>query len=181
MDRREFLAAAGALALNNSLPSHGASVPMPSEYITAAYYFGNFHVDPRNEKAHGAQWTEWNLVRAATPRFPGHHQPRLPLWGYQDESDPRFFEKKIAAASANGLNALLFDWYWYKDGPFLSGALDRGFLGAANNKDLKFALMWANHDWYDIHPAKLTAPPNLQFAGGISREAFDAMSARMLE
>jgi glycosyl transferase family WbsX len=183
MDRREFIAAAGALALKESLHPTAASAnpAIPNDYITAAYYFGNFHVDPRNEQAHGSQWTEWNLVRAATPRFSGHHQPKVPYWGYEDESDPRVFEKKIAAARTNGLNAFIFDWYWYKDGPFLNRALDRGFLGAANNKDLKFALMWANHDWYDIHPAKLTSPPNLQFAGGISREAFDAMSERMLQ
>lgn len=181
MDRRTFLAAASALALNESLSSRGASAPSPTDYITAAYYFGNFHVDPRNEKAHGANWTEWNLVRSATPRFPGHHQPRIPLWGYADESDPRVFEKKIAAAHDNHLNALIFDWYWYNDGPFLNGALDRGFLGASNNRDLKFALMWANHDWYDIHPAKLTAAPTLQFPGAITRETFDTMSTRLLQ
>lgn len=183
MDRREFVAGAGALVLSESFQARAASAERAEhgEFITAAYYFGNFHVDPRNEKAHGSQWTEWNLVRAATPRFAGHHQPKVPYWGYEDESDPRVFEKKIAAARTSGLNALIFDWYWYKDGPYLNGALDRGFLGAANNKDLKFALMWANHDWYDIHPAKLGSKPSLQFAGGISREAFDAMSDRMLK
>jgi hypothetical protein len=181
MDRRAFIAGAGALALKESLPARGASAQLPSEYITAAYYFGNFHVDPRNEKAHGPQWTEWNLVRAATPRFPGHHQPKIPLWGYEDESDPSVFEKKIAAARSNGLDALIFDWYWYKDGSFLNNALDRGFLGAPNNQGLKFALMWANHDWYDIHPAKLSAPPNLQFTGGVSRETFDVLSNRLLQ
>lgn len=154
---------------------------VPEEFITAAYYFGNFHVDPRNEKAHGPHWTEWNLVRAASPRFPGHHQPRVPYWGYEDESDPRVFEKKIAAARSHGLNALIFDWYWYNDGPFLNGALDHGFLKAANNKDLKFAIMWANHDWFDIHPAKLASPPHLQFPGGVTRETFDTLSDRLLQ
>src|SRR5205814_4266735 len=84
-------------------------------------------------------------------------------------------------ARAHELNALIFDWYWYKDGPFLNGALERGFLGAANNKDLKFALMWANHDWFDIQPAKLGSPAPLQFAGGISLETFGEMSDRLLK
>ena len=181
MDRRQFLTAASALALNEGLPPRISSAEPSSDFIPAAYYFGNFHVDPRNEKAHGAQWTEWNLVRSATPRFRGHHQPRIPLWGYADESDPRVFEHKIAAAHDNHLSALIFDWYWYNDGPFLNSALDRGFLGASNNRDLKFALMWANHDWYDIHPAKLTAAPTLQFPGAVTREAFDTMSTRLLQ
>lgn len=183
MDRREFMAGAGALVLSEGLQPKAvhAEAAIPEDFITAAYYFGNFHVDPRNEKAHGPGWTEWNLVRAATPRFAGHRQPRVPSWGYGDESDPRVFEKKIAAAQANRLNALIFDWYWYKDGPFLNGALESGFLGSSNHAGLKFALMWANHDWYDIHPSKLTGPANLQFAGGVSRDTFDAMSDRMLK
>jgi len=183
MDRREFLSGAGALALNQRLwPKVATAEPAASgECFTAAYYFGNYHVDSRNEKAHGPGWTEWNLVRTAAPRFPGHHQPKVPLWGYEDESDPQVFEKKIAMARAHELNALIFDWYWYKDGPFLNGALERGFLGAANNKDLKFALMWANHDWFDIQPAKLGSPAPLQFAGGISLETFGEMSDRLLK
>ena len=39
--------------------------------------------------------------------------------------------------------------------PFLGGALNDGFLKAANRHKMQFALMWANQDWVDIHPAKL--------------------------
>ena len=149
--------------------------------LVAAYYFGNFHVDARNEAAHGAGWTEWNLVKAARPRFEGHRQPRVPLWGYGDESDPKVFEKKIAAAAANKVDAFLFDWYWYKDGPFLEAAITDGYLKAGNSKDLKFGVMWANHDWFDIHPAKLGGRPNLQFAGALGAEAFESMCTQLLE
>ena len=38
--------------------------------------------------------------------------------------------------------------------PFLSGALNDGFLRAPNRQKMQFALMWANQDWVDIHPAK---------------------------
>ncbi len=184
MDRRSFLYGSGTLAIGERLPAAmltAAVAPRNDQCVTAAYYFGNFHVDPRNEKAHGKGWTEWNLVRAATPRFPQHYQPRIPQWGYQDESDPAVFEKKIAAAHAHSLDALIFDWYWYNDGPFLNAALERGFLGASNSKDMKFALMWANHDWIDLHPAKLDSPGKLQFAGGVSRETFDRMSDHIIK
>ena len=66
----------------------------------ASYYFGNYHPgDARNTKLKGKDWSEWELVKAAKPRFSGHHQPNVPLWGYMDESDPRVMAAKIAAAA----------------------------------------------------------------------------------
>ena len=184
MNRRDFLAGAGALAVSTQL-SRGLqgqpSAEKDGRCRVAAYYFGNYHVDERNVKIHGPGWTEWNLVKAATPRFPGHRQPQKPLWGYEDESDPKVFEKKIAAASRSSIDAFLFDWYWYKDGPFLEAALTDGYLRASNNRDLKFAVMWANHNWFDIHPAKMTEAPTLLYEGAIGAEAFDAMVARLLK
>lgn len=151
------------------------------DYVVAAYYFGNFHIDPRNEAAHGKGWTEWQLVRDARPRFPGHMQPKVPLWGYEDDSNPKVFERKIAAASMASVSAFIFDWYWYDDGPFLQAALEDGYLHASNCKDMKFAIMWANHDWDDIHPAKLRSPPFLQFPGQINAGAFDKMTTHIVD
>lgn len=48
---------------------------------TVVYYFPNCHVDPRNEAIHGKGWTEWELMKQAHPRFEGHDQPKIPLWG----------------------------------------------------------------------------------------------------
>lgn len=56
-----------------------------SNYQVAVYYFPNYHADRRNEEWHGKGWTEWELVKAAKPRFDGHQQPKVPLWGYEDE------------------------------------------------------------------------------------------------
>ncbi|SDE96171.1 glycoside hydrolase family 99-like domain-containing protein [Terriglobus roseus] len=183
MHRREFIARAGATLLHGGLIGSQAAIkpPKADACITAAYYFGNFHVDPRNEEAHGKGWTEWNLVKAATPRFAGHHQPKVPQWGYADEATPEAFRQKIDAASQHGVDALIFDWYWYEDGPFLNGALGKGYLMAPNNRDVRFALMWANHDWIDLHPAKLDSPGKVQFHGGISRKAFDTMCERVVQ
>lgn len=118
---------------------------------TAVYYFPNFHVDPRNEAVHGKGWTEWELMKHAGARFPGHMQPKIPAWGYEDEADPAVMAKKIDAAADHGLDVFIFDWYWY-EGPFLERALNEGFLGAPNRSRMKFALMWANHDWKNFHP-----------------------------
>lgn len=184
MNRRDFLAAVGAFATS---PSFGTQLEATnvdargSSCQVAAYYFGDYHQDKRNIQEHGPGWTEWNLVRSASPRFPGHRQPRIPLWGYGDESDPEVFARKIAAAKGSNIDAFLFDWYWYKDGPFLEAALTDGYLRAPNCRDVKFGVMWANHDWFDIQPAKLAGPPNLEFQGAIGPGPFDAMVDRLLE
>jgi hypothetical protein len=85
-------------------------------------------------------------------------QPRVPLWGHTDESQPAEMARKIDAAADHGIDALIFDWYFYDDGPFLERPIDDGFLKAKNNGRLKFAFMWANHDWIDIHPARHGLP-----------------------
>jgi hypothetical protein len=169
INRRDLLRAATAAAAG---VARAAAAPCQ----VGAYYFPNYHVDPRNETIHGKGWTEWELVKRAEPRFPGHQQPKKPLWGYTNEADPREFARKIDAAADNGLTHFIFDWYWYNDGPFLERGLDLGYLGAANNRRLKFCLMWANHDWTDIHPAKRTIPRHLQYPGAVTRETFEKMT-----
>ena len=38
----------------------------------ACYYFGNYHPgDSRNVRQKGPGWSEWEVVKAARPRFPG--------------------------------------------------------------------------------------------------------------
>lgn len=150
----------------------------------AVYYFPNYHRDPRNEAVHGAGWTEWELVKRARPRFDGHQQPRLPLDGFEDEADPRVMAKKIDAAADHGVDAFIFDWYWYDDGPFLQRGLEEGFLRAPNNDRLKFALMWANHDWISIHPQKRADrlnKPNLLYPGAVTPKTFEAIMDHCLE
>jgi hypothetical protein len=151
---------------------------MPTQI--AVYYFPNYHPDPRNAIVHGPGWTEWELVRRAEPRFPGHRQPRVPAWGYEDESNPAAMAKKIAAAADHAITAFLFDWYYYTDGPFLERALEQGFLRAPNRERLKFAIHWANHNWTDIHPARLDdvqrRASRLLYPGALDLPAFEAMT-----
>ena len=150
-------------------------------YEIAAYYFPQYHADPRNNSWHGYGWTEWELVKAARPRFPSHQQPIVPAWGYFDESDPTWVAREIDLAANHGLTTFLYDWYWYEDGPFLHDALNRGFLNASNQSRLKFALMWANHDWLDIHPALFSNRPTTLASGHLSHRAFEKMTNYVIE
>jgi hypothetical protein len=184
MSRKDFFrlagASAGAVALDGLVGTPAAAATTPSASRDsgatgvefAAYYFPQWHADPRNEQWFGRGWTEWEVLKSARPRFAGHEQPKRPLWGYTDESDPKQMARRIDAASSHGLSAFVFDWYWY-DGPFLNGALDRGFLKADNRDDLKFALMWANHDWWDLYPAKRRTLYDTLMPGAVDRAMFE--------
>lgn len=148
----------------------------------ASYYFGNYHPnDPRNEAHKGKGWSEWELVKAAKPRFPGHQQPKVPLWGYADESDPAAMAQKIDAAADHGIDAFIFDWYYYDDGPYLDKPIDQGFLKAKNNNRLKFAFMWANHDWIEIQPYHKGTPRKLLYPGKFTPATFDKVCDHVIK
>jgi hypothetical protein len=153
--------------------------PRPIE--VAVYYFPNYHRDARNDVWHGNGWTEWELVKAAKPRYPGHQQPKVPQWGYFDESDPAWASREIDLAADHGITTFVYDWYWYDDAPYLQGGLEEGFLRAENTERLKFALMWANHDWMNIHPATFTNRPEKLTTGAISPGSFERLSDYVLE
>lgn len=148
--------------------------------MLAAYYFPGFHSDPRLDQWHGAGWTEWDVLRAARPRYPGHRQPRRPAWGYFDEADPVWAGKQAELALAYGIDAFIFDWYWYQNGDFLNGALDRGYLQTTGSRP-QFAIMWANHDWLNIHPASAVHEPQILLPGRVSDYEFDCMGERLIE
>jgi hypothetical protein len=147
-------------------------------YDVAVYYFPNYHNnDTRNEKRYGKGWSEWELVRKAIPRFEGHNQPKTPLWGYTNESDAGVMEMKLKTASEFGIDVFIYDWYYYNDGPFLEKGLEEGFLKVGNNNKIRFALMWANHDWVDLFPRnpEIAAAP-LFYPGAVTPETFDKMT-----
>ena len=118
-----------------------------AEYDIAAYVWPAYQPEPRWKELgiFDAGNGEWQNVWEARPKWEGHEQPRRPIWGYENEADPKVVAKKIDAAVAHGVNTFIYDWYWYGGRPFLEDALDKGFLGAENNDKMKFFIMWANH------------------------------------
>jgi hypothetical protein len=163
-----------AMAVVSACNPGGVSKHDLNKITVAAYYFPNYHTDdPRNIINKGSGWSEWELVKAAQPRFTGHHQPNVPDWGYTDEKDPEVMAQKIDAAADNGIDCFIFDWYMYEDGTFLNKCLDDGLLKAKNCERIKFGLMWANCDWVDIHPYTHGAAQKLLYPGKVSPERFD--------
>ncbi|HSI82662.1 MAG TPA: glycoside hydrolase family 99-like domain-containing protein [Candidatus Methylacidiphilales bacterium] len=152
-----------------------------SDVTVAAYYYPCTHPHVRWDKAKYKGFTEWDLIRSAKPRFEGHEQPRVPLWGYEDESQPEAMARKIDAAADHGVGVFIFDWYYYNDGPYLEGALEGGFLNAPNNSRIKFCIMWANHEWYDIQGYNPAEPVKLLYPGAVTDETLDKMMDLIIE
>lgn len=130
-----------------------------SDYDVAAYIWPSCHDDPMARDVLWSEGTgEWEVIKKGTPRFPGHYQPKVPLWGYELDNDPQVMEKWIDAATDHGVNVFIFDWYWYDEGPYLESSLNDGFLKASNNEKMRFYVMWANHDvarnYWNVHRYK---------------------------
>jgi hypothetical protein len=126
----------------------------PTDIEVVAYNFPSWHPSPFMEAHFGKGWTEFETLKASRPLFPGHLFPKYPLWGYFDESDPEWAAKEIDAAADYGLKAWMIDWYWHDGTMFYQEQLEQGFLKAPNRSRLKFAIMWANHDWKNVYPAR---------------------------
>ncbi|HEX6514339.1 MAG TPA: glycoside hydrolase family 99-like domain-containing protein [Nocardioidaceae bacterium] len=151
----------------------------PSRPQVAVFYFPSWHQDPRNDEWKHPGFTEWELVQQARPRFEGHRQPLVPSWGYVDESDPAAMSRACRVAAEHGVDAFLFDWYWYDGGDFLNGALDRGYL--AGSQEVRFALHWANHDWTDVFPAEVHAEAKLLSPVKVTAQEFRQITDVVLD
>jgi len=140
--------AAVAAILPLFAPSCCENAEKPSnDYLVAAYIWPSCHDD---SLAHEYLWSEgigeWEIIKKGDPRFEGHYQPKQPLWGYELDDDPVVVEKWINTALEYGVNTFVYDWYWFKEFPYLEGALNDGFLKAPSCEKMNFYIMWANHD-----------------------------------
>ena len=128
--------------------------PKDEDYNVYAYYFPNSGTQNVDKPWDPVNDCEWGLVQRGIPRFEGHQQPKVPLWGYENHSDPAVMSNVIETASSYGVDAFIFDWYWYREirlggkgnGTYLEKELENGFLKAKNDNQLDFAICWCNHD-----------------------------------
>ena len=124
---------------------------------------------------------EWQSVLSAVNKVEGQQFPRKPLWGTVDEADPKVMEFQIKEALRHGVNVFIYDWYWYDRRPFLEQCLNEGFLGAENNEDMQFYLMWANHDAGYTWDKRHSDCDEIIWLGSQPREEFDRVCNRVIE
>jgi hypothetical protein len=124
------------------------------KFEVVAYNFPSWHPSPFMEKIFGKGWTEFETLKNSRPLYPGHLFPKYPLWGYFNEAEPEWAEREIETAANFGIDVWMIDWYWHSGTMFYHEQLEDGFLKARNRSKLKFALMWANHHWNNVYPAR---------------------------
>ena len=158
---------------------------MNRAYDIAAYIWPAYTGDePRTRAFWPEGMGEWQSVRSAEAKFPGHDWPRRPLWGYQNEADPAVMSMQIREAVKHGVNVFIYDWYWYDRRPFLENCLNDGFLKADNCLDMKFYLMWANHDathLWDKRISSTAAGNTVIWEGSQPRYEFERAMKRVIE
>jgi hypothetical protein len=62
------------------------------KYDIAAFVWPSYHPDDRAKIFWPEGIGEWQTVMTNKAKFPGHEQPRYPLWGYVNEADPYVME-----------------------------------------------------------------------------------------
>jgi hypothetical protein len=135
------------LGVSNSFAQIDTKANVHEAISVAAYIWPSCHDEAMSrEKLWGEGIGEWEIIKKGEPKFEGHYQPKVPLWGYEMDNDPIVMEKMINAATDHGVNVFIFDWYRYDGKAFLEETLEKGFLKAKNNGKMKFYLMWANHN-----------------------------------
>ncbi len=143
-----------------------ATKPLPEvNYEVVAYNYPCWHPDAWFEKHFGKGWTQFQSLRDSRPLYPGHLFPKYPLWGEYNEATPEGAEREIDAAADHGIGVWMHCWYWHEGTMRCQSQLETGLLKARNRRRLKFALMWANHDWSNHWPgtsAGVTAPMSRQ-------------------
>ena len=133
-----------------------------------ALYFTQLHAIPENDAWWGKGFTDWDLVKKATPLYDRHYQPRIPLDGnYYDQSKVETLRWQVDLAKRHGIYGFCHYHYWFDGKQLLETPTN--LILANRDIDFPFCLSWANETWSrrwdgrDHHTLiQQTHPPTLE-------------------
>lgn len=124
----------------------------------AAWVYNGWHPCAERDEHFGPGWTEWELLREARPQFDGHVPPGGPANGPYDDRDPAAWDARIATAKRFGIDVLVSGWFWSRGKRVFERALLDGFLGCSRQRELRFAVFWANRMPHRVLPLRAIDP-----------------------
>ncbi len=124
----EFSPAPQGLPTTDYVPE---PVPLKTDWEVGCYYFPGWATPDR-----------WQSIK---------DYYRKPLLGYYAEGDPWIMDWQIKWARERGITFWIFDWYWNQGQRTLEHGLHEAFFGARYQDQMKFALLWANHNGPGSH------------------------------
>jgi hypothetical protein len=99
----------------------------PKQIDVGIYYFPGWRS--------AGQW-------APIMRFP----ERRPVLGWYREGDPSVADWQVKWAVEHGVTFFAYDWYWSQGSRSLEHGLHDGLFKSKYGKQIKFCLLWANHN-----------------------------------
>jgi hypothetical protein len=151
------------------------------DFQVACFVCNLWHPTPVLEKWFGKNFSEWEVMKRAQPIFPGHYQPKRPLWGTHPEEKVEWATREIDLAASSGIDIFMVDWYWHDGTMFLHEWLENAFLKSPSREKLKFCVMWANHDWTNFYPSPESGQEALLLPQNYSDADFDRMTAYLID
>ena len=153
-----------------------------SKYDIAAYIWPAYTgKEPRARIFWEEGIGEWQTVKNTRIQDGDYVWDRKPLWGYTDEANPQVMEQHIETALNHGVNVFIYDWYWYDNRPFLENCINDGFLKASNCNDMKFYIMWANHNAYHTWDKRNSDDFHTYvWSGAVDRKQFEIIGKRWI-
>ena len=147
----------------------------------ACYVCNLWHPTPVLEKWFGGGIHRVGGDEAGAAELSGASATEAAVVGLLSRGQSRVGEREINLAASSGIDVFMVDWYWHSGTLFLHEWLENAFLKSANRQKIKFALMWANHDWTNFYQSPESGQEAMLLPQVYSDSDFDRLADYLIE